>query len=374
MSEANGTDRYGQLGPALRILGPLGGFRPGRITTQGDVLARAFAAAGYTVHTASAAPNRIRAMLHIVWTAVRAGRNDILLAQVYSGRAFATTLAVSIVARLLGLRLVLHLHGGDLPKLFARRPGLARFVLRSGAAIVAPSEYLAGEARALGCPARVIPNAIDLEACTHRPRLLARPRLLWMRSFHPLYNPGLALRTLTLVRERVPDATLVMAGADKGMESAMRAEAARLGLGEAVDFAGFLDADGKARAAEACDVFLNTNHVDNTPVSVIEACAFGMPVVATRVAGISVLLDHERTALLVPDDDAEAMAAAVLRLLGEPGTVARLSQAGRRLAERSAWPGVREEWEALFAELGATPVTERRPAAAAPQAELTTGT
>ena len=114
-----------------------------------------------------------------------------------------------------------------------------------------------------------------------------------------------------------------------------------------------LDAAAKRRETDAADVFLNTNRGDNTPGGVIEACAAGLPVVATAVGGIPYMLRDGEDALLVPDDDDEAMAAAVLRLFDTPALVRRLSESGRRLAEGCAWPVVRAEWERVIADVAA---------------------
>ena len=55
------------------------------------------------------------------------------------------------------------------------------------------------------------------------------------------------------------------------------------------------------------DVFLNTTDIDNTPVSVLEAMASGLCVVATNVGGVPYLVNHERSALIVAPDDVAAM-------------------------------------------------------------------
>src|SRR5262249_24420429 len=149
----------------------------------------------------------------------------------------------------------------------------------------------------------------------------------------------------------VPDATLVIAGQDKGLQQKVRQLADKVGVGAFVRFPGYLDTVAKIREGNAADIFLNTNRVDNSPVAVIEACALGLPVVATAVGGIPDLLTDGENALLVPDNDHQAMAAAVLRLLRDPALASRLSLNGARLAERSFWFHVRPQWEELFTEI-----------------------
>jgi glycosyltransferase involved in cell wall biosynthesis len=87
------------------------------------------------------------------------------------------------------------------------------------------------------------------------------------------------------------------------------------------------------------------------PVSVVEAAAFGLPVVATAVGGIPYLLEHEQTGLLVDNEDIVGMAAAIQRLLCEPGLAGRLSANGRQLAEASSWTKVKQQWESLFTQI-----------------------
>ena len=142
-----------------------------------------------------------------------------------------------------------------------------------------------------------------------------------MRTFHEIYRPDLALRTLARLLPDHPGATLTMAGQDRGRLAETRRLAGGLGLAGAVRFAGFLDAEGKRREFPEHDIFLNTNRIDNAPVSVVEAAAFGLPVVATRVGGIPHLLRDGEEALLVPEAPGEtpgAMAGAVRRLCPSP--------------------------------------------------------
>jgi glycosyltransferase involved in cell wall biosynthesis len=118
-----------------------------------------------------------------------------------------------------------------------------------------------------------------------------------------------------------------------------------------IRFGGYLDPAAKAAAFHDHDVFLNTNLVDNMPISVLEAAASGLVPVATRVGGIPAVLTHDHDSVLVPAGDADAMAREVLRLLAEPERYARLARGARELAEASAWPAVYLRWREQLAGL-----------------------
>jgi glycosyltransferase involved in cell wall biosynthesis len=191
---------------------------------------------------------------------------------------------------------------------------------------------------------------VDIARYPFRQRRHIKPRLFWMRSFHPVYNPEMAVRALASVQREFKDATLVIAGQDKGTQSAVRALAHDLKLDQNVFFPGYLDMPAKVQYGNTADIFINTNRIDNTPVAVIEACAMGLPVIATAVGGMPDLVTNEQTALLVPDNDHEAMADSVRQLLADPELVSRLSCNGRRMAEKFSWERVRPLWEGAFAD------------------------
>lgn len=341
--------------PRLGFVGPMLGSNPGWVVGQGEVVAGLLARDGYEVLTASRIPNRLLRLLDVATSPLRwRGRIDLLVVMVFSGPGFRLADAASAIASRLGIPVVLWLHGGNLAVFAEESPRRLRRVCRvfgRASAWVAPSEFLAGFFRGQGFDVRVVPNVVDIGRYAYQHRPSVAPRLLWMRTFHDLYNPFLAVEALADLRRTHSGATLTLAGQDRGLLKPTEELAERLGLGSAVRFAGFLNAEGKAREFPRHDVFLNTNRVDNTPVSVIEAAAFGLPVVATRVGGIAHLLRDGETGLLVPDGDAPAMAGAVRRLLDEPGLAARLSAEGRRLAESCAWESVRDRWIELFGQV-----------------------
>lgn len=321
----------------------------GRVPSPSERLGRRLAAEGYGVRLVSRHRSRIVRLLDILAALARWRRwADVAVVDVFSGSALRLNDVVTAALVALRIPAVLVLHGGNLPAYAARHPARVDRVLRRGA-VVSPSGYLASRFRRPDRDVEVIPNLLDVERYPHRRRVDAEPRLLWMRTLTPTYHPEMAIEVIGHLASSHPGASLTMAGQDRGSGESVRATVERLGVAARVELAGFLDDAGKRRAFDRHDVFINTNRIDNMPVSVLEACASGLCVVATEVGGIPYLLEHGENALLVPDGDAAAMAAAVRRILTEPDLAARLSDGARRLALGCTWEAVGPRWRRVLA-------------------------
>lgn len=318
-------------------------------------LAARLRAAGAQVATCSTWRARPVRLLDMASAPLRwRGRYDVALVDVFSGPSFLWAEAAAEAAARIGKPYVLTLHGGALPAFAERWPGRVRRLLERAAAVVSPSGYLRHELSPYRADIRLIPNPLALEAYAFHARERPRPVLVWLRAFHEVYAPSLAVEVLARVRERQPGARLKMFGPDKGDGSLTRArELARaLGVAEAIEFLGSVPKAEVAKALHSGDVFLNTARVDNTPVTVLEAMACGLPVVCSRVGGTPYLLREGEDALLVPPEDAAAFAAATLALL-EPttGLATRLVHAARRRVEAFDWEVVLGQWLGLLGQI-----------------------
>ena len=317
-----------------------------------EALAERLTEAGHVVLRSSSkshAAGRVVDMLRTAWRERRS--YDVAQVDVFSGRAFLQAEAVCATLRLVNKPYVLTLHGGNLP-VFARQwPRRVRNLLHSAAAVTVPSRYLLEQMRQYYDDLRLLPNPLDLGAYFFKLRSVARPRLIWLRAFHELYNPWLALRVVASLVTDFPDIQLTMIGPDKGDGTLQHAQrvARELGLDDRVTLSGPIPKAEVAASLNEGDVFLNTTSVDNVPISVLEAMASGLCIVSTNAGGIPYLLEHERDALLVPPNGMEKMAAAVRRILTDPSVAARLSEAARKKAEQYDWSSILPEWESLLA-------------------------
>lgn len=294
-------------------------------------------------------------VVDIISTMIRHRRQyQAVLVSVFSGRAFYWAELAGHLAKFMNKRLVLWLHGGLLPE-FYKRPSARKRVdqlFKKADRIVAPSRYLAAAFESAGHAVEVTPHALPIIGqYLFRQRVSCRPRLMWLRAFHPIYNPLLAVRTVALLRQTYPDIQLLMCGPvnDQATLAAVRNEASRLGVEGSIELPGPISKERIKQEGCEYDILLNTPVIDNTPVSVIESLAMGMCVVSTNVGGIPYLLEHEHNALLVPSDNPEEMATAVRRILTEPELAGRLSHNARLKAEQFDSSVVLPQWEELLA-------------------------
>ncbi len=319
------------------------------IRTAGEELAERLATAGWTVTVTSHRRRRLARLLDIRRT-LRTADCAVAVVDVYSGLAF---LWAELAARILGRRAVpfaLALHGGRLPELARRFPRRMRRLLAAAGAVTTPSSYLQEAMAPYRDDLLLLPNALDVGAYPFAVRARPRPVMVWLRAFHRVYNPELAVRVLARLAKERDDARLILVGPDKGDGSYERTRrtAERLGVAERVEMPGAVAKAEVPSYLERGDVFLNTSVADNAPVSVTEAMACGLAVVSTDAGGLSHLLDDGVDALLVPRDDATAMAGAVTRLLDEPGLAAKLGANARRKVEAFDASRVLPRWEELL--------------------------
>jgi glycosyltransferase involved in cell wall biosynthesis len=277
---------------------------------------------------------------------------EVAQVDVFSGPAFFWAEAACAALSAAAKPYILTLHGGNLPTFAERRTERVRRLLHSAAAVTTPSQYLLERFAPYRPDLRFLPNGLDLRAYAPRALKVAGPRLVWVRTFHHIYNPALAVRMLQRLVQRFPDAHLTMVGPDKGDGSfqVTKRLVADLGLADHITFAGGVLKTDVPKWLGDADIFLNTTNIDSAPVTVVEAMATGLCVVSTNVGGVPYLVDDGRDALLVPPDDPDAMTNAVMRILDTPALAARLSQHARNKAERYDWPPIIAQWRSLLTE------------------------
>ncbi|MBN1270307.1 MAG: glycosyltransferase family 4 protein [Kiritimatiellae bacterium] len=142
-------------------------------------------------------------------------------------------------------------------------------------------------------------------------------------------NHFMLLRAMRRVLDQGHAVRCVMAGdGPEGMR--VEREIGRLGLGDAVRMAGYVDHKDFFRQT---DVLVICSHIENLPYSVLEAMAWCRPVIATGVGGLPDLVRDGENGFLVAADDDASLGDRIGSLAAEPARAARMGGAGRRMLE-----------------------------------------
>ena len=337
----------------MRTIYIAGNFLSSRVGVRGagEDLAEKLRANGWKVITASSHPGRLKRVLDLLWTAwSRRKSYQIAAVEVYSDHAFRWAELLCIVLRALKKPYVLTLHGGKLPEFAQMNPSRFRNLLFSANAITTPSKYLLQQFATNHKNILYLPNGLDLNNYPYPHRTIAHPKLIWLRAFHQIYNPKLAIEMLNKLVVEYPDAHLTMIGPDKGDGSLpeVRQIIEKYDFNSRVSLTGAIPKSQVGQYLSESEIFLNTTNYESFGVSVMEAAACGLCIVTTNAGELPLLWENGVDAIIVPMNDSKAMADAVIRILTEPGLAQKLSTNARKKAENFDWSVILPQWEALF--------------------------
>ncbi len=240
--------------------------------------------------------------------------------------------------KLLGTRIVMTCHGAELA--LGRKSGVIRrtlaWLLGTGDALCANSSHTANEVKKLAnkevyiLPYGATVTAANAGETTPKvvdpPLLLNCGRLIQRKGLHFL----LEALPKVLEKQRVQ---VVITGEGDCKEEWM-ALTTELGLDEVVEWAGFVSSERLADLYNTCTcyvhpaIFDDRGDTEGLGVVLIEALRHRKPVVASGVGGIVDIIKDEKTGLLVPEKDADALADAILRVLDNKGLATRLANQG----------------------------------------------
>lgn len=223
----------------------------------------------------------------------------------------------------------------------------------------AAAAYAVAHERLDPAKVRIIRNGVELIApmsaddrATIRLELGAAPDELvvgCVANYLPVKRHDLLIDAFAGIADAVPGARLVLVG-EGPMRLAMEARIRTHGLEQRVHLHGSV-ADPTAMLG-AFDVVVQASRSEGLPNALLEAAAAGRPIVATAAGGSGEIVLDGETGLLVPIDDGDALASALLRLLGDTGLRASLGPAAReRVATTFGMDRFVAEFAALYLEL-----------------------
>lgn len=262
----------------------------------------------------------------------------------YNWGAVDAVMAHTLFADLFKLAPLVHHEDGfnedEADRLKWQRNFYRRVALGRSAALVVPSRNLERIALEIWhqprSRVRYIPNGIDTHKFTKRPKRDSLPRLMkhqgekWVGTLAGLRKIKNLTALVRSVAELPEEWQLVIAG--EGPErDAIMAEAERLGIDDRVHLPGFI-AD-PAKLVGLFDIFALSSHSEQFPISLVEAMAAGLPIVAPWVGDVGAMVASENGPLLTGAGDEAALTASLLQLAGDAEMRHRLGLANRAKAQ-----------------------------------------
>lgn len=320
--------------------------KKGSNKTSIETLALFLQSEGFSVKRASSKNNKVLRLLDMLFSILKNSKKvDYVLIDTYSTSGFWFAYYSAILCIKLNIDFIPILRGGNLPDRLKKSPKQCNLFFSKANINIAPSNYLFEAFKEAGFKnVKLIPNSIEIENYDFKIRASIKPNLLWVRAFAEIYNPILALKVLKQLLKDYPNAQLSMVGPfrDNSIDEC-KSYANKHNL--PVKFTGKMDKAEWIDYSKNFDVFINTTNVDNTPVSVIEAMALGLPIVTTNVGGLPYLLKNKEEAILVNPNDVTEMHNAILKLLKDQDFAQKLSENGRKLTETFDWSVVKNQWK-----------------------------
>ncbi|QIE60639.1 glycosyltransferase family 4 protein [Rasiella rasia] len=323
----------------------------GSTATAIDVLAPRLVEEGFSVISISDKKNKFMRMIDMLCTVwMQASSSQVVLIDTYSTLNFQYAVYTAKICRWKKTPYIPILHGGNLPNRLKNSSSKSKKLFGNALINVAPSHYLIDTFKAHGFTNLIhIPNTIAIDKYAFKLRKNPRARLLWVRSFSEIYNPLLAISVVKELQQQGLDVSLTMVGPQKDSSfDACKQLVETENL--PVTFTGKLEKSQWIKLSEAHDIFINTTNFDNTPVSVLEAMALGLPVVSTNVGGLPFLINHDVDGVLVSPNSISAFTTAINGLLEDPETAQRIARQARQKVEKFDWDVVKQQWISLLSQ------------------------
>lgn len=247
---------------------------------------------------------------------------------------------ITALVHLFGVPVILHLHGANFREqceqasLWERR--LLRRTLGMASEIVVLGEYWRDfivEFFGPGMPpVTILVNAVEGPAQVPDRPASGVVRILFLGRVGERKGTGELLEALASDSCRGREWTATIAG--DGEVEAFRARAEALGLSNRVKFLGWSDESRSRELLTHSDIFVLPSRNEGLPVAIVEAMAYGLPVIATPVGSVPTAIDNEISGLLVPPRDPATLAAALARLMDDVHLRQTLAAAARRRFEQ----------------------------------------
>ncbi len=249
------------------------------------------------------------------------------------GKSVYRKAAFILLAKLLGRKILLHIHGGNTAHYYYEQNRLAQWYLRSvlrlGDRFLVVSEALQ-QALLQYVPElefHVLPNAVSAPAIGSSARNDGPVRVVYLGHFLPFKGIYDLVDAIAHIRATAPEIKFLLCGLHEVEQ--VRARCEHRGVMPAVEHLGPIPFEERWAVLQQADVFVLPSYEEGLPVTLLEAMAVGLPIIATPVGGIPQVMQDGINGLFVQPGDVNGLAARTLQLAQDPALRRRMGEANR---------------------------------------------
>jgi len=243
---------------------------------------------------------------------------------------------------------------------FAGASAIFRAFANRATLLTAVSQAVADDVRrASGRQAVRIPNGIALAEWSAPPHVSSSVRIVAVTRLVPKKRPIDLVHALAALKQRLPDVSITLEVAGDGPERAnMERRSVRAGVNRWLVLHGDCSRDRVRALLARASVFAHTGGREAFGISILEALAAGLPIVAMASGGVTELVEHGRQGLLA--QDRAGFCRALVEMVGNPGLRQRCALQASRALDVYDWSRVVSQHEAAYEEAIATHYTRGR--------------
>ncbi len=303
---------------------------------------------------------QIRSFTAFAYTVIRQRPRVVHVKASWGAVNYSQSVSYSLIARLLGKRVLLQLHGGAFDTWYNSLSGPWRWAVRTSLSwaseLVVLSQYWHDMVAKLvpNRPIHIVPNGVETKYAQPPARRGGPPlKVLTIGTLGRRKGYFDIIEAAAQLHGRALPFHFLFAGPDEDADTgrALREQVAALGLTECISFLGPVGREEKWRLLAEADIFLLPSYGENLPNAILEAMAAALPIICTPVGALPEMLDEGDHALFVPLGDIEALVQALMRCDASPELRAAMGAHNREdVAARYEFEAIARRFDDLYAE------------------------
>ncbi|MEM2373361.1 MAG: GT4 family glycosyltransferase PelF [Thermoproteota archaeon] len=278
-----------------------------------------------------------------------------------NNRFFFTTICSVILKKIVGKPLVTTLHLGPMSLdmrilnffINVYEKTVSKWIITNSDKIIAVSNAVMKHALSLGAPykkIKVVPNGVDLkEFSPGEFRKAERKKIIFIGRLFPNKGIQYLVEAAPIILARHPDVEFIIIG--KGpMETELKKLIGRLNVEHAFRFLGIVPSIPEIM--RECDIFVRPSLTEGMPLTILEAMACGLPIIASKIPGTSEVVKDGETGILIKPGDVKQLSDAVIKLIEDENYAKRIrARAYEFIRNHYSWDRIAEEYLKIYNEV-----------------------